>query len=182
LFFSHIHCFCASERSACISNAGRCRDAGQAALLSAAETQLANNIRALQEKCQQNQFSGAILIAKGERLIADGVCGQANKRYHYANTIDTKFNIASIGKMLTAVAIAQLADAGKLSYDDKLSQYVDASWYPKNVLDKVTIRQLLSHRAGFGDMLSQQITHAPYIRLLFLRELEITNHYCKATR
>lgn len=142
------------------------------ALLSTAETQLANNIRALlQDKCQQNQFSGAILIAKGERLIADGVCGQANKRYHYANTIDTKFNIASIGKMLTAVAIAQLADAGKLSYDDKLSQYVDASWYPKNVLDKVTIRQLLSHRAGFGDMLSQQITHAPYIRLLFLREL-----------
>lgn len=141
-------------------------------LLTNEESQLADGIRTLlQEKCAQNQFSGAILIAKGERLIADGVCGMANKRYHSANTIDTKFNIASIGKMLTAVAIAQLAEAGKLNYDDKLSLYVDTDWYPKNVLEKVTIRQLLSHRAGFGDMLSQQITQAPYIRLLFLREL-----------
>jgi CubicO group peptidase (beta-lactamase class C family) len=84
--------------------------------------------------------------------------------------------------MLTAVAIAQLADAGKLSYDDKLSQYVDASWYPKNVLDKVTIRQLLSHRAGFGDMLSQQITQRPTSDCCFCESSQITNHYCKATR
>lgn len=136
------------------------------------KTQLSEKIHALlQEKCEQDQFSGAILIAKGDQLITDGVCGQANKRYHVANTMETKFNIASIGKMFTAVAIAQLAEAGKLSYDDKLSRYVDTSWYPKSILDQVTIRQLLSHRAGFGDILSEHIVYAPYIKLIFLREL-----------
>ncbi|MCU6432494.1 beta-lactamase family protein [Undibacterium sp. Jales W-56] len=140
--------------------------------LTQSEVLLAEKINLLlREKCEQDKFSGAILITKGDQLVTEGVCGQASKRYHAANNIETKFNIASIGKMFTAVAIAQLMEAGKLSYDDKLSRYVDASWYPKDILDKVTIRQLLSHRSGFGDMLSEHIVYAPYIKLIFLREL-----------
>ncbi|MFZ6654073.1 serine hydrolase domain-containing protein [Undibacterium sp. TJN19] len=107
------------------------------------------------EQCQRDTFSGAILIAQGQRVVTEAVCGEASKRYHAANRIDTKFNLASIGKMFTGVAIAQLAEAGKLSYTDKISKFIDASWLPASVTDRITIAQLLTHSSGLAEFLNQ---------------------------
>src|SRR5262245_22625963 len=60
-------------------------------------------------------FSGAVLIARGGAPLYEKAFGPASKRYGVANNVDTKFNIGSVTKLLTAVAIGQLADAGKLS-------------------------------------------------------------------
>jgi CubicO group peptidase (beta-lactamase class C family) len=63
--------------------------------------------------------------------------------------LNTKFNLGSMNKMFTAVAIAQLAQAKRLSFDDPISKHLPD--YPnKEVADKVTIHHLLTHTSGMG--------------------------------
>jgi CubicO group peptidase (beta-lactamase class C family) len=74
----------------------------------------------------------------------------AEKGFSVPNRPDTKFNLGSMNKMFTSVAIAQLVEAGKLSYQDTLAKVLPE--YPnKQVAETVTIHQLLTHTAGLGD-------------------------------
>jgi CubicO group peptidase (beta-lactamase class C family) len=103
----------------------------------------------LRQRAAAGQFSGAVLMAKdGQPLLQQGY-GMANKRLGIANTARTKFCIASMGKMFTGVAIAQLVEQGKLSFNDTIGRYV--SGFPPEIAGKVTIHQLLTHTSGMGD-------------------------------
>lgn len=131
--------------------------AQNSALESRDESALASKTKAMVlEQCRRDEFSGAVLVAKGGSIITEAVCGEASKRYHVPNKIDTKFNLASVGKMFTAVAIAQLAEAGKLDYQDKISKYVDASWMPASVTERITVAQLLAHSSGLAEFIGQE--------------------------
>ncbi|NTV72525.1 MAG: beta-lactamase family protein [Azonexaceae bacterium] len=67
-----------------------------------------------------------------------------------ANLVDTKFNLGSMNKMFTAVAILQLVEQGKLSVGDRIIDVLPD--YPnREVPAEVTIDQLLTHTAGMGD-------------------------------
>lgn len=124
--------------------------------LSAVDQQLRQEVGALlQKKCERDEFSGAVLIAKHGQVLFESVCGEASQRYHVPNKLDTKFNIASVGKMFTAVAIAQLVEAGRLSYDDKLDKFLDVSWLPAAVSKRITVGQLLNHTSGLPEFLSR---------------------------
>jgi CubicO group peptidase (beta-lactamase class C family) len=83
--------------------------------------------------CQQNIFSGTVLVAKGDEVLYSHACGEASKRFHVANNIDTKFNLGSMNKMFTATAINQLVERGVLAYDKTIDAYVDESWLPQDV-------------------------------------------------
>lgn len=65
-------------------------------------------------------------------------------------TLGTPMFLASAGKMFTSVAVLQLVDAGKLELDAPLHTYLPD--YPNAEMAKVTIRQLLTHRGGTGDI------------------------------
>lgn len=106
--------------------------------------------RLLQRLCERDAFSGAVLVAKGEEVLFTRACGEASKRFHVANKLDTKFNLGSMNKMFTSTAIMQLAEKGKLSLEDPISKYVDESWLPKSITDKVTVHHLLTHTSGLG--------------------------------
>jgi CubicO group peptidase (beta-lactamase class C family) len=94
-------------------------------------------------------FSGVILIAKDDKIIFQEAYGHASLAYNVPMTLDTRLNVASIGKSLTGVAIGQLVDAGKLSYDDTVGKWLPD--YPdKDVREKATIRELLAHTSGLG--------------------------------
>jgi len=94
-------------------------------------------------------FSGVILIAKDNRIVLERPYGDASIAWKAPMTLQTRLNVASIGKTLTGTAIAQLVDAGKLSYDDTVGKLLPD--YPdKNVRERVTVRQLLSHTSGLG--------------------------------
>ncbi len=112
----------------------------------------------LQQECQRDHFSGAILVAQNDELIFQGACGEASKRYHVANNLQTRFNIASLGKMFTAVAIAQLAERGVIDYQAKVSTYLGDDWLNRETAKKITVADLLSHRSGLSEFLNDQRT------------------------
>ena len=96
-----------------------------------------------------DDFSGAVLLAKDGRILFDKAYGEANKDFGAPNRTDTKFNLASLNKMFTSVAIAQLVEQGKLSYDDPLSKFMPG--FPsKEAAEKIKIKHLLTHTSGLG--------------------------------
>ena len=103
----------------------------------------------LARRAADGSFSGAVSLSKAGELLYTGARGDAITG-HSPNTPETKFRFGSMGKMFTAVAIAQLAQAGKLSFDDALGKYLPD--YPNAEVAKVTLHQLLTHTGGTGDI------------------------------
>ena len=104
----------------------------------------------LDSLARANRFSGAALLANGDRVLVRAAYGEAARQGHVPNRADTKFNLGSINKLFTKLAIAQLAEQGKLRLDDTIDHYLPD--YPKAVASRVTVRQLLDHRGGIGDI------------------------------
>jgi CubicO group peptidase (beta-lactamase class C family) len=114
---------------------------------------------------KKDWLSGTVLIAKGAEVLLTDFAGEANKGDHAPINIDTKFNLGSMNKMFTAAAVARLVEAGKLSFDDPISKYIDESWLPKAVTDKITVRHLLTHTSGLGSYFNE--TYMKSSRALF---------------
>lgn len=94
-----------------------------------------------------DSFSGVVYVARGAEPIYARAFGLASKTWNMPNRLDTRFNLASITKMFTAVAVAQLVEQGKLSFSDTVGDVLPD--YPnKEVAQKVTLHQLLSHTSG----------------------------------
>ena len=114
-------------------------------------------------------FSGSVLLAHDGKVLYQAAYGPASKRFDVPNKVDTKFNLGSMNKMFTSVAIMQLVEAGKLSLEDRLSKYVGTDWLPEEVTGKIEIRHLLTHTSGLGSYFNE--TYMSSSRLRF-RELE----------
>ncbi|GEM_PF-120954 len=105
--------------------------------------------RYVEKLSKADVFSGVVLLAHNGKPIFRQAYGQANKSLDAPNRVDTKFNLSSMNKMFTAVAVAQLAQQGKLKFNDTVSNYLPD--YPnKQVAEKVTLHQLLTHTSGLG--------------------------------
>jgi CubicO group peptidase (beta-lactamase class C family) len=114
-------------------------------------TSAAAAIDAYLAELNDDNFSGAILIAKDFVPFASKATGYADRALGAPNATITPFNIASVTKLFTAVAIGQLVDQGKVSLDDPLTKYLPS--YPRPVGDQITIAMLLGHTAGTGNYL-----------------------------
>jgi CubicO group peptidase (beta-lactamase class C family) len=115
------------------------------------EREAVEEIRALMARLKAKAwFSGTLLVAKGDQVLLTDFAGEANKGDHAPVNIDTKFNLGSMNKMFTAVAAARLVEAGKLAFDDPIGKWIDETWLPKEVTDKITVRQLITHTSGLG--------------------------------
>ncbi len=101
----------------------------------------------LKEQTKADNFSGAVLVAKNGQPIFEYSFGFAIKEKQIPNKIDTKFNIGSMNKMFTGVAIAKLVEEKKLNFQDLIGKYLKK--YPKKVAGKVTIHHILTHTEGF---------------------------------
>jgi CubicO group peptidase (beta-lactamase class C family) len=98
----------------------------------------------------EDNFSGVILVAKSDRIIVRRAYGFADREWRIPNRIDTRFHVGSIGKTFTAAAVLKLADQGKLSLDDTVAKWVPE--YPHPDAAQITLRHLLTHTSGIGDM------------------------------
>ncbi len=100
----------------------------------------------MQAQVDVNDFSGTVLVTKNDSVLLKQSYGFADYEWNVRNTIDTKFQLASVSKQFTAAAILLLAERGKLSLNDNLSKFFPD--YPK--ADSVTIHMLLSHSSGLA--------------------------------
>ncbi len=118
----------------------RLTEAGALAALSARAGELA----------KMDRFSGAVLVARHGKILLQKAWGLANRETGAPVTLDTRFSLGSMSKMLTAVATLQLVQTGKIALDDPIGKYLTG--YPnQDVATKVTVRHLLTHTGGTGD-------------------------------
>ena len=96
-------------------------------------------------------FSGVVRVTKGDRIVYENAFGFADRALGVRNTLQTKFQIASLSKAMTATAILMLMEQGKLNLNDKLGKFVPD--FPNG--DKITIEELLTHYSGLGDASAQ---------------------------
>jgi CubicO group peptidase (beta-lactamase class C family) len=119
------------------------------------DAEVVEQLRGYMERmARRDVFSGTVLVAKRGKPLFSGAYGEANKDFGVRNTVDTKFNLGSMNKMFTSVAIMQLAEAGKLSLDDTLGKFIPAGSMRADALSKVRLKHLLTHTSGLGSYFS----------------------------
>jgi CubicO group peptidase (beta-lactamase class C family) len=110
------------------------------------DTELTEKVQMLLDaQAAADRFSGSVLVAHERQIILALARGYAIHPNVLTNRPDTKFNIASVTKMLTAVAVMQLVAAGKLELHTSVAAYNRDLPHA----DEITIHQLLTHTAGF---------------------------------
>lgn len=104
---------------------------------------------------KDGKLSGSFLISCKGQQDFEWNGGLADREASIPVSAATRFRMASLGKMFTAVAILQLADEGKLSLDDPLSRHLPE--YPnQTVAGAIALRQLLNHTSGTGNVFNDE--------------------------
>lgn len=112
----------------------------------AASSDVAQYVRSEMER--QHIPGLALLVSQGGKIVLAKGLGLANVELQVPVKPETIFQSGSVGKQFTATAVMMLVEEGKVGLDDPLTKYFPdgpASW------NDVTVRELLSHTAGFGD-------------------------------
>ena len=101
--------------------------------------------------------SASVAVVVGDQIVLARAYGDARLHPTLPATADTRYGIGSISKEFTAAAILILQSQGKLSLDDHVSR-----WFPDLTdADKITLRQILSHTAGYQDFYAEDYTLTP---------------------
>src|ERR1700756_676863 len=90
----------------------------------------------------------SLLVVRGGKIVRAEGFGLSNVELQVPVQPETVFQSGSVGKQFTATAVMMLVEQGKVGLDDKLTKYfpnAPSQW------NEVTVRELLSHTAGFGD-------------------------------
>lgn len=96
-----------------------------------------------------SQFSGVVLVAKDGAVVFERAYGLRDEKSAEPLKVETRFDLASAGKMFTATAVLQQIAAGKLTLTTTLGDVLPD--YPNVAMRKATILQLLTHSAGAGE-------------------------------
>lgn len=108
-------------------------------------------IKRVDELAKSGNFSGAVLIARNDKILLRRAWGLADRAANQPNRPETQFRLGSANKMFTAIAILQLVDAGKLSLDATIDRYLPD--FPNAAIrSSVTLRDLLTHQSGLVDI------------------------------
>tara|TARA_B100001093_G_scaffold11156_1_gene10321 strand:- start:4275 stop:5483 length:1209 start_codon:yes stop_codon:yes gene_type:complete len=100
-------------------------------------------------KYKKRQFNGNILFAQDGKIITHKSYGYANLKTKEELTENHSFQLASVSKPFTSVAILQLIENGQINLKDTLQKF-----FPNFPYEGITIHQLLCHRSGLS-----QYTH-----------------------
>lgn len=101
---------------------------------------------------EASAFSGTVLIARGDTVLYLGTFGEANQEARIPVRPETRYDLASITKTFITVSIAQLAERGRLSWDDPIGKFIP-DFPPAEAREKVRIRHLVTHTSGLQDTL-----------------------------
>jgi D-alanyl-D-alanine carboxypeptidase len=111
-------------------------------------------VRRLRDHCdhlaRDDDFNGVVLLVKDGRTLFQRAYGLRNRSDNLRNNAETKFNLASVGKMFTSLSIMRFAQAGRLRLAGRLIE----AWpdYPdRAVAERITLEQILTHSSGLGN-------------------------------
>lgn len=96
-----------------------------------------------------HDFSGTVLIKRGNATLYEAAAGLATPRWGIPNTMDTRFDTASITKLFTSVAVLDLVGKGELDLETSIHHYVDLEG--TTISPQVTLLHLLTHTSGIAD-------------------------------
>lgn len=108
----------------------------------------------LPELIADQEFSGVVLVKRGNATVFESVTGAASPRWGIPNTLDTRFDTAGITKLFTSVAVLQLVARGDLDLETSIHHYVDLEG--SSIPVGVTLLQLLTHTSGIADDADEQ--------------------------
>ena len=101
------------------------------------------------EQAEAENFSGVVSIWQADKPLLEHACGWAHRGWQIANRLDTRFRLASVSKMFTAVAILQLIEQNKFSLTTPITQLVDLD--QTTITPEVTVYHLLTMSSGIAD-------------------------------
>ena len=109
----------------------------------------------LQNQADSLKFSGNVLVMQNGKDLIKESYGLADKEKNIPINMDTKINLGSINKAFTAVCVLQLIEAGKISHDDKITQYIPE--LKADMADEISIYNLLEMKSGLGSYWDSQL-------------------------
>jgi len=97
----------------------------------------------------QKNFSGTCLITQGPEILFSEAGGLANRDFDVPNTMETRFDTASVTKLFTAAAVMQLVEQGKFKLSTRIHEILDlkGTMIPRTVC----VEHLLNHTSGIAD-------------------------------
>ena len=98
---------------------------------------------------ENDEFSGVVLITRGETELFSGAFGYASRTWEIRNTLDIRFDTASLTKLFTTVAILQLIDQKMVTFETRVIEYLGLQG--TKISNDVNVFHLLTHTSGIGD-------------------------------
>ncbi|WP_340024545.1 serine hydrolase [Paenibacillus sp. FSL K6-1096] len=109
----------------------------------------------MSEEAQRSKFSGVVQVADREHILAAAAYGLANIAELRLNQLHTRFPIASGSKLFTAIAVCQLVEQGRLTFDAKILDILPKAEFP--LFDpEITVHQVLTHSSGIPDYFDEE--------------------------
>ena len=140
-----------------------------------AQHQLPAQIRADYEA---GRGHGALLAVKDNRVVAQVNTGYANLQFAVPVTAETRFPIASMTKLFTAILTLQLVEKAALGLHDKAAAYLPD--LPASC-QSITIAELLTHHSGLKNEPSTQVYQAKYSTTEFVKKFVVKDESKKGS-
>lgn len=105
-------------------------------------------------------FSGVVVLARDGKPVFSQAYGYADREKKIFNAVDTPFNLGSMNKLFTGLAIGQLVEQGRLSYEDPLSKFLPGVPDAEGS-KRIKIKHLLSHTSGISGSFDADASRSP---------------------
>ena len=112
----------------------------------------------IEEQVEDDKFSGTVLVAEDDKILFEKAYGLASKTFGVLNEIDTKYNVGSLNKIVTKIAILKLVQAGKVNLDDLVGKHLPT--FRKDIASSVRVRHLITFTSGLGDYFGEKFDAA----------------------
>jgi len=103
----------------------------------------------MSDRAARDLFSGVVRMSTDGVTVFQRAYGPASRAWGAPNTVDTRFDTASITKLFTAVVALQAVEEGRLALDTKAVSYLDLEGTA--IHPDAELRHLLTHTSGIGD-------------------------------
>jgi CubicO group peptidase (beta-lactamase class C family) len=96
-------------------------------------------------------WSGSVLLTQRGETLLEACAGEADRAAHLPVRPETRFGLASVTKMFTAVAVIDQVASGRLAFDTRVVDVLPPQRRPSTLLPEVTLHHLLCHTSGIAD-------------------------------